>query len=139
MIKVSKFNELNANDQKMIKQQDQIVDTDSEKKLILDTIITLEKEVEIGKKEQEKDKKTIEELTRERDLLNKNLTAASKNTIKQIDLIKTHDQTIKHLEQEIENYKEEATKQRKLIRQVEKERDLYIYKTSKLTEKVFET
>ena len=136
---VSKLNRLKENVQKRVKQlEDQKADTDNEKELLRNTIITLEKEVENAKKEQEKDKKAIEELTRERDLLNKNLTAASKNTIKQIDLIKTHDQSIKHLEQEIANYKEEATKQRKLITQLEKERDRYISEASELTQRVIE-
>ena len=69
-------------------------------------------------------------------MLNKNLTNASKNTEKQINLIKTHDQSIKHLEQEIANYKEEASKQRNLINQLEKERDRYISEASELTQKV---
>ena len=118
--------------------EDQKAETENEKELLRTTIASLEKELETAKKEQEKEKKIIDELTRERDLLNKNLTNASKNTEKQSNLIKTHDQSIKHLEQEISNYKEEASKQRKLIFQLEKERDRYISEASELTQRVLQ-
>lgn len=44
----------------------------------------------------------------------------------------------KKAEQEIENYKDEAQKQRKIIYQLEKERDRYINEASDLTQKVLE-
>ncbi len=133
------MNRLKENIQKRLKQlEDQKTETESEKELLRNTIQTLEKELETAKKEQEKDKKAIDELTRDRDILNKNLTTASKNTEKQVNLIKTHDQSIKHLEQEIANYKEEAGKQRKIIFQLEKERDRYISEASELTQRVLQ-
>ena len=133
----TKLNRLKDNVQKRLKQlEDQKADIETEKELLRSTIQTLEKELEAAKKEQEKDKKAIDELTRERDLLNKNLSSAAKNTDKQSGLIKTHDQSIKHLEQEIANYKDEAGKQRKIIFQLEKERDRYITEASELTQRV---
>ena len=135
----AKIYRLKENTQKKLKiLEDQKSEAENEKELLRNTILTLEKEIEIAKKEQEKDKKAIEELTRERDQLNKNLSNAAKNTEKQVNLIKTHDSTIKHLEQEIANYKEEATKQRKLIFQLEKERDRYISEASELTQRVLQ-
>ena len=50
--------------------------------------------------------------------------------------MKLHEQSKKNLEQEIQNYKEEAQKQRKIIYQLEKERDRYINEASDLTQKV---
>lgn len=133
----TKLNRIKDNVQKRLKQlEDQKADIETEKELLRSTIQTLEKELEAAKKEQEKDKKAIDELTRERDLLNKNLSSAAKNTDKQSGLIKTHDQSIKHLEQEIANYKDEAGKQRKIIFQLEKERDRYITEASELTQRV---
>lgn len=135
----AKINRLKENTQKKLKiLEDQKSEAENEKELLRNTILTLEKEIDLAKKEQEKDKKAIEELTRERDQLNKNLSNAAKNTEKQVNLIKTHDSTIKHLEQEIANYKEEATKQRKLIFQLEKERDRYISEASELTQRVLQ-
>ena len=61
---------------------------------------------------------------------------AAANTQKQLNLVKLHEQSKKNLEQEIQNYKEEAQKQRKIIYQLEKERDRYINEASDLTQKV---
>ncbi|KAH0623769.1 hypothetical protein JD844_006885 [Phrynosoma platyrhinos] len=96
----------------------------------------LEKELEASKKQVEIDKKAIDELVRERDILNKNLLKAASVTQKQMNLVKLHEQSKKNLEEEIQNYKEEALKQRKIIFQLEKERDRYINEASDLTQKV---
>ena len=93
-------------------------------------------ELEATKKQAETDKKAIDELVRERDILNKNMLKAAANTQKQLNLVKLHEQSKKNLEQEIQNYKEEAQKQRKIIYQLEKERDRYINEASDLTQKV---
>lgn len=110
--------------------------TEDEKELLKSKITTFERDLELARKEAERYKKEIEELTKERDQLNKNLSSANKNTEKQENLVKSHDQSIKHLEQEITNYKEEANKQRKLIFQLERERDRYISEASELTQRV---
>lgn len=110
--------------------------TEDERELLKSKIVTFERELDLAKREAEKYKKEIEELTKERDQLNKNLSSANKNTEKQVNLVKSHDQSIKHLEQEITNYKEEAGKQRKLIFQLERERDRYISEASELTQRV---
>ena len=46
-----------------------------------------------------------------------------------------HEGTIKHLEAEISSYKAEAAKQRKLIYELEKERDRHINETAIMTQK----
>uniref|UniRef100_A0A8C8ZJN6 Cilia and flagella associated protein 58 n=1 Tax=Prolemur simus TaxID=1328070 RepID=A0A8C8ZJN6_PROSS len=77
----------------------------------------------------------MDELLRERDILNKNMLKAVNATQKQIDLVKLHEQAKRTLEEEIQNYKDEAQKQRKIIFQLEKERDRYINEASDLTQK----
>jgi len=77
-----------------------------------------------------------DELVRERDILNKNCLKAANATQKQLNLVRLHEQSKKNLEQEIQNYKDEAQKQRKIIYQLEKERDRYINEASDLTQKV---
>lgn len=57
---------------------------------------------------------------------------------KHLNQVKLHEQNKKNLEQEISNHKEEAQKQRKLIYQLEKERDRYINEASDLTQKVID-
>jgi len=61
---------------------------------------------------------------------------AANATQKQLNLVRLHEQSKKNLEQEIQNYKDEAQKQRKIIYQLEKERDRYINEASDLTQKV---
>lgn len=61
---------------------------------------------------------------------------ATNATQKQIDLVKFHEQSKQNLEAEIQSYKIEAQKQRKIIYQLEKERESIINETSELKEKV---
>ena len=114
----------------------------------------------------EQDKKHVDELARERDILNKNflkvrvprkmssthsgqsvtmrtdhfvrwtLLKASAATSKQLDLVRLHEQNKKNLEQEIASYRDESAKQRKIIFQLEKEREKYINETSDLNHRI---
>uniref|UniRef100_A0A8C6ZRH0 Cilia- and flagella-associated protein 58 central coiled coil domain-containing protein n=1 Tax=Nothoprocta perdicaria TaxID=30464 RepID=A0A8C6ZRH0_NOTPE len=78
----------------------------------------------------------IDELVREKDIINKNLVKATNATQKQVNLVKLHEKSKKNLEEEIQNYKNEAQKQRKIIYQLEKERDCYINEAGELKQKV---
>ena len=60
------------------------------------------------------------------------LLKASAATSKQLDLVRLHEQNKKNLEQEIASYRDESAKQRKIIFQLEKEREKYINETSDL-------
>jgi len=90
-------------------------------------------------KQHEFDRKQIEELVRERDLLNKNMLKAAGQTQKQLSLVRLHEQSKNNLEQEINQFRDEASKQRKIIYQLEKERDKYINEASELTQRVLES
>lgn len=61
---------------------------------------------------------------------------AANATEKQLNVVKLHEQSKKNLDQEVMNYRDEAQKQRKIIYQLEKERDRYINEASDLTHKV---
>lgn len=65
------------------------------------------------------------------------MVKATRATEKQIDLLKLHEQSKQNLESEIQNYKVEAQKQRKIIYQLEKERESFVRETSELKEKVW--
>lgn len=65
-----------------------------------------------------------------------NLNKATNAIQKQIDLVKLHEKSKKNLEEEIQNYKNEAQKQRKIIYQLEKDRDCFISEASDLKQKV---
>ncbi|XP_031574702.1 cilia- and flagella-associated protein 58-like [Actinia tenebrosa] len=118
--------------------EDQKLEVEQQKETLKSQIAGLEKELEISKKQSEQDRKAIDDLVRERDILNKNLLKAAGATQKQLGVVRLHEQTKKNLEQEIQNYKDEAQKQRKIIYQLEKERDRYINEASELTQKVLQ-
>ena len=83
----------------------------------------LDSEREQAQLQAEQDRKEIEKLVRDRDLLNKNLRKAGEQTQKQLSLVRLHEQQKVNLEQEITQFRDEAAKQRKIIYQLEKERD----------------
>ncbi|NXO89249.1 CFA58 protein, partial [Certhia brachydactyla] len=118
--------------------EEQKVDAEHEKSMLKNQIIRLEKELETVKKQAETDKRTIDGLVRERDMLNQNLIKATNANQKQIHLVKLHEQSKQNLEAEIQSYKIEAQKQRKIIYQLEKERESFINETSELKEKVLD-
>ncbi|KXJ18417.1 cilia- and flagella-associated protein 58 [Exaiptasia diaphana] len=118
--------------------EDQKLEVEQQKETLKSQIAGLEKELEASKKQSEQDRKAIDDLVRERDILNKNLLKAAGATQKQLGVVRLHEQTKKNLEQEIQNYKDEAQKQRKIIYQLEKERDRYINEASELTQKVLQ-
>uniref|UniRef100_A0A8C3GEK0 Cilia and flagella associated protein 58 n=1 Tax=Cairina moschata TaxID=8855 RepID=A0A8C3GEK0_CAIMO len=63
---------------------------------------------------------------------------ATNATQKQINLVKLHEQSRKNLEEEIQNYKNEAQKQRKIIYQLEKDRENLINEANDLKQKVLQ-
>ncbi|NWT10307.1 CFA58 protein, partial [Vireo altiloquus] len=132
--KLSKMRDVLQN--KLRTAEEQKVDADHEKTILKNQIIRLEKELETAKKQAEIDKRTTDGLVRERDMLNQNLIKATNATQKQIDLVKLHEQSKQNLESEIQSYKIEAQKQRKIIFQLEKERESFINEASELKEKI---
>ncbi|NXA74022.1 CFA58 protein, partial [Thryothorus ludovicianus] len=132
--KLSKVRDVLQN--KLHTAEEQKVDAEHEKSMLKNQITRLEKEVETAKKQAETDKRTIDGLVRERDVLNQNLVKATNATEKQTHLVKLHEQSKQNLESEIHSCKIEAQKQRKIIFQLEKERESFINEASELKEKV---
>ncbi|NXH14187.1 CFA58 protein, partial [Bucco capensis] len=138
-LEISKLNKVrDVLQNKLRVAEEQKVDAVHERNTLKNDISGLERELEAAKKQAEIDKKAIDELMRERDLLSKNLVKATNATQKQINLVKLHEQSKRNLEQEIQSYKSEAQKQRKIIYQLEKERDSFINETSELKQKVLQ-
>ncbi|NXK07397.1 CFA58 protein, partial [Herpetotheres cachinnans] len=138
-LEISKLNKVrDVLQNKLRVAEEQKVDAGHERNTLKNQITGLERELEAAKKQAEIDKKAIDALVRERDMLSKNLVKANNANQKQISLVKLHEQSKKSLEEEIENYKNEAQKQRKIIYQLEKERDSFINETSELKQKVLQ-
>ena len=68
-----------------------------------------------------RERRELDELLRERDILNKKLVLASGANQKQLDQVKVHENTRRNLELEISGYKAEAHKQRKQLFLLEKD------------------
>ncbi|XP_013394677.1 cilia- and flagella-associated protein 58 [Lingula anatina] len=135
----SRLNKMRETIQRKLRNvEDSKGEVEGQKETLKSQIVGLERELEALKKQSEADRKAIDDLVRERDILNKNMLKAAAATQKQHNLVKLHEQSKKNLEQEIQNYKEEAQKQRKIIYQLEKERDRYINEASDLTQKVLQ-
>jgi len=103
--------------------EDQVGDIEQQRERLRSTITGLEQEIDRFKRLHEDNKKQIDSLTREREQLNKTYLKLVNDNQKQTEQVKSFDQAKKTLEQDITNYKEEASKQRKIILKMEKERD----------------
>lgn len=136
---ISKLTKMREGVQRRLQQmQEQKVEVENQRDTLRNQIIGLEREMEASKIQMDMDKKAIDELVRERGILNKNMIKAANETDKQQNNVKLHEQSKKTLEQEILNYRDEAQKQRNIIFQLEKERDRYINEASELKKKVLE-
>ncbi|PKK28062.1 cilia and flagella associated protein 58 [Columba livia] len=124
-LEISKLNKVRDVLQNKLRiAEEKRVEAGHEKSTLKNQISGLERELEAAKKQAEIDRK--------------NLVKATSATQKQIDLVKLHEQSKKNLEGEIQNYKNEAQKQRKIIYQLEKERDCFINEASELKQKVLQ-
>ncbi|KAJ9467982.1 Cilia- and flagella-associated protein 58 [Diplonema papillatum] len=85
----------------------------------------MEAEIATGRRSCENDRKQIEDLTRERDILNKNYLKAQGDTQKQKDWTLIKENQKRNLEQEIRGYDKHAHKQRALVYQLEHEAAQY--------------
>ncbi|XP_034093538.1 LOW QUALITY PROTEIN: cilia- and flagella-associated protein 58-like [Gymnodraco acuticeps] len=134
---MAKQTKMRENIQKKFHQmEDQKSDVEVQRETLRAQIAALEKDLESYQKQVESDRKAIDELVRERDILNKNMIKAALSTEKQQSLVKLLEQDKKTLEHEISGFRLEAQKQRKIIQQLEKERDRNINETSSLMQKV---
>lgn len=77
--------------------EDQKADVDHARERLRNDMSSLEKQLEELRKFQEADKKALEESQRERDRLRKELLKAGTFAQKQIDTVKTHEQTMRYV------------------------------------------
>jgi chromosome segregation ATPase len=82
-------------------------------------------EVEQRQKEVDADRKKIEDLLRERDILNKNVIKTDERTKKQIDLVKRQETQQHNLAKDIQRWKADAVDLRKRIVDMEEQRQKY--------------
>merc|ERR1719443_860173 len=88
-------------------------------------------------KDADSDKKKIEDLLRERDILNKNVIKADERTKKQIDLVKRQETQAMNLQKDIARWKQDAQDFKKRIYELEKTREKYGIELSQANAKYF--
>eukprot|EP00291_Cryptomonas_curvata_P003512 CAMPEP_0172182760 /NCGR_PEP_ID=MMETSP1050-20130122/18581_1 /TAXON_ID=233186 /ORGANISM="Cryptomonas curvata, Strain CCAP979/52" /LENGTH=858 /DNA_ID=CAMNT_0012856247 /DNA_START=81 /DNA_END=2653 /DNA_ORIENTATION=+ len=113
-------------------------EVESARDVLRGEVTRLEREMEAQKRQMDTDRKAIEDMGREKDLLQNNLRKTQTATQKQADLVKIQENTKKNLEAEINGYKTEAQRQRKSIYALEKEREKYGQQASDATAKYLE-
>jgi len=131
--KVKKLTEVagkKLDQKKQLKAQDE-KDKDAAKQEIVD----LEEKLESARGEHERERRELDELLRERDILNKKLVMAAGSNQKQLDQVKVHENTRRNLELEISGYKAEAHKQRKQLFLLEKDGEKYGAEAQEATSK----
>merc|ERR1712203_636188 len=83
------------------------------------------------------DRKKIEDLLRERDILNKNVIKADERTKVQIDLVKRQETQAMNMQKDIARWKQDAQEFRKRIFELEKQREKYGIELSQANAKYF--
>ena len=125
---------VNKSKETLMKKQKQLEDSkgvvEQQREALKADIASLERDIEGQKKQADMDKKTIDDLVLERDMIGKQLKKTETATSKIQDIIKVNMNTKRNLEQEIIGYKSEAERQRKAIMQLEKEREKYAIEAS---------
>ncbi|KAF0707548.1 hypothetical protein AaE_013556 [Aphanomyces astaci] len=81
--------------------------------------------IEVERKQGESIKKTLDDLLRQRELVNKMLVRAADTAQGTHDLTKIKENTMKNLENEINGYRQSVKQQRDMVQQLVSERDRY--------------
>ena len=84
-----------------------------------------EADIATERRHRENERKTQDDLVRERDILNKNLVKAQNATQMQMDLTKINENTARNLKVEIEGYRVSAADQSKAIKKLTHEKEKY--------------
>lgn len=113
-------------------------DNDATKERMKTDLQMQTREYEIHKKKVDDDKKEIDAKMRERDLLNKDVVAEEEKEREKSGVIQTLDNQFKKLYNKIVGYKAEAEKLRKLIFQLEKDKQKYGIEASQANAKYYQ-
>lgn len=98
---------------------------------------TMQDDLDKIKKTGDGDRKKIEDLLRERDILNKNVIKMDERTKKQIDLVKRQETLSVNLQKDIARWKTDAQDFKKRIFDLEKQREKYGIELSQANAKYF--
>ena len=99
--------------------------TDAQRDALKQEVTDNEEEIATQKRERENERKTTDDLVRERDILNKSLVKAQVATTSQVDLIKIQENTKRNLEVEIAAFRTSAADLGRQIKKLTTEKERY--------------
>ncbi|KAL1524555.1 hypothetical protein AB1Y20_019446 [Prymnesium parvum] len=99
--------------------------SDRQKEEVKVSIQEVEADIEANRRERENERKIIDDLVRERDVLQKNLVKSVSSTSQQEDLLKINENTKRNLEMNIQSYRASAQSLARSIKKVKAEKEKY--------------
>ncbi|CAH0597808.1 unnamed protein product [Chrysodeixis includens] len=114
------------------------VSVEAERERLRQQVTVMERDLMLGKRQAEFDKRDIENLKREKDILTKNLQKIQNEALENLTMLELQEARRKQLEHELEINASQINKQRLIIRTFEKDKDRMLEETIALNEKVDE-
>ncbi|XP_072932969.1 cilia- and flagella-associated protein 58-like [Epargyreus clarus] len=111
---------------------------EAERNQLRNQVSVMEREIMLNKKQAEADRRDIENLNREKDILNKNMQKIQNEALENLQVLNRQEQRRKQLEHELEVSASQISKQRLIIRQLEKDKDRMLEEAIALNEKIDE-
>lgn len=109
----------------VLMMQQKVDDERNAKQVLQNEIKSMQGDLDRDKKNEEAQSGILKGVERDRQIQLKNVKKAEQKTKQVEDVVKTKERVNKNLEIEFSNFKQEAAKQRKLIYQLEKDRERY--------------
>ncbi|CAK1594342.1 unnamed protein product [Parnassius mnemosyne] len=112
---------------------------EAERERLRQQVTVMEREIMLSNKHAEADKREIENLNREKDILNKTVQKIQNEALENLQMLALQEQRRKQLEHELQVHAAQTNKQRLTIRQLEKDKDRMLEETIALNDKIDET
>ncbi|XP_061723213.1 cilia- and flagella-associated protein 58-like [Cydia pomonella] len=136
---VSKLTKQAVQQMKKYQRLEQIkADTESERNGLRQQVTVMEREIMLGNKKAEADKRDIENLNREKEILNKSMQKIQNEALENLHALNLMDNRRKQLETEVDQSNAQVNRQRLVIRQLEKDKDRMLEEAIALNEKIDE-
>ena len=110
-------------------------EVDDERDRLKREVLVVEDSIEVERKERESERKVVDDLVRERDILNKNLVKMVSATQAQADVLKIHENSKRNLEVEIASYRSATLATARTVKKLRAERDRYAGEAVEAVEK----
>ncbi|XP_063369056.1 cilia- and flagella-associated protein 58-like [Cydia amplana] len=113
-------------------------DTETERNGLRQQVVVMEREILIANKKAEADRRDIENLNREKEILNQSMQKIQNEALENLHALNLMDNRRKQLETEVDQSNAQVNRQRLVIRQLEKDKDRMLEEAIALNEKIDE-